>query len=233
MISLRSGRFALPALVLATFAVGCGGSDTFGQTLRSHKSPFPNGPLSGNVAVRVAWPRSTTRVIPGASLAIRIEARQGATVVASRLLASPTTTATLTDVPIGTTTVRATAYATAGGTGVALAANEIPVTVTDGGTVSAPITLASTVSTITVTPTTVTILLSILSWRDLTVVAKDASGTVVPIAAGDWEFTSSQPLIAQVSASGRITGLLPGNTTITAKEKTSGKTATVAVTTVV
>jgi uncharacterized protein YjdB len=62
----------------------------------------------------------------------------------------------------------------------------------------------------------------------LAATVRDVNGTVVTDRSVSW--TSSDPLIATVSASGSVSALLPGTATITATSETKSGTATVTVT---
>ncbi|RYG85433.1 hypothetical protein EON77_05595, partial [bacterium] len=216
MRSPRLGLALLAALVTSAGTLaGCGGAEFPGTASgstsgNSEATVFP-ATGRGRVALRVAWPTSgKTRVVPTATGSIRVDVRQGATVVATTVVVSPATTATLEDVPVGAFTVRATAYANATGTGTALARGELPAVVTDGGVATVPVTMASTVNSLTATPSSVSLLLGLLGAPTISVTARDADNNVVLLAAGDLEFTSSNPLVVTVSVLGQLTGLLTG-----------------------
>ena len=206
-------------MTLTLLCAGCGGSGS---------PPFQRG---GRLAVRIAWPsESLSRVIPVATKAIRLEVRRGATVLASTLVERPGSGALFPEIPIGGVSVRATAYPDPAATGVALAGADVATTVTDGLTATVPLTLASTIDSVQVAPSSVTLFLSLVSTRHLTVTARNAQGTVVLVAPEDLQFTSAAPLIALVSSGGTVVGLLPGTTTVTVRERTSGRTFMVPVT---
>ena len=80
------------------------------------------------------------------------------------------------------------------------------------------------VATVTVAPPTVSI--TTIQTATLTATMKDANGNTLTGRVVSW--TSSSPLVASVSQSGIVTGLVPGTTTITATSE--GKTGTSSVT---
>ena len=183
----------------------------------------------GRLEIRLLWPNSPTRVVPGATRTIRLEVVQGGTTVASALVASPATTASFPEMPTGGVSVRATAYSTTDGTGNPVAGATASATVTDAAATPVSITMATTIASITVAPSSFSIVLAVLGYRQLNVSAFNSSGQPVTVADSDLEYTTNRPLIAWVSTAGVVTGLVPGTATITVKELTSGLTKTVSV----
>jgi trimeric autotransporter adhesin len=90
----------------------------------------------------------------------------------------------------------------------------------------APLTGTAAVATVTVTGPTTAIFVG--ATTPLTVVTKDASGSVV--SGATVTFTSSSDAIATVASTGVVTGVAPGTATITATS--NGKTGTATVTVV-
>ena len=108
-------------------------------------------------------------------------------------------------------------------TGVAAGTATITAT-SEGRTGTATVTVTG-VRTVTVTPSSATI--NVLGTVSLTATVRDPSGAVIPNAQVTW--TTSNALIAGVSSSGVVSGLLPGTATITAKSGSATGTAVVTV----
>lgn len=126
-------------------------------------------------------------------------------------------------------TVDAKGYGTAvGGGSAAIIATaggksgQAAITVTGGTTQPGP------VASVSLTPSTLS--LGIGSVQSLTATLKDANGTVLSGRAITW--TSSNPLVATISALGVVTGVIGGNATITATSEGVSGSATVTITVV-
>jgi uncharacterized protein YjdB len=96
----------------------------------------------------------------------------------------------------------------------------------EGKTGTVAVTVTATTFTITVTPPTLS--LRILESGQLTAVVRTQSGKVQPNAPVTW--SSSNPFVATVGATGTVLALMPGTTVITATSKGASATATVTVT---
>jgi len=135
--------------------------------------------------------------------------------------------AVLTDRPV-TWNSLSTGIATVSQSGVVTGVSFGTATITasaEGKTGTASVTVTPVpVATVTVAPPTVSI--STIQTATLTATMKDAAGNTLNGRAVSW--TSSSPLVASVSQSGVVTGLVPGTTTITATSE--GKTGTSSVT---
>ena len=121
-----------------------------------------------------------------------------------------------------------TAIATVSPTGLVTGVSSGTVTITamsEGRTGTATVNVASAgVRTVTVSPSTATI--AVLGTVTLTATVRDPSGAIIttPVT-----WSTSNALIAGVSSSGVVSGLLPGTVTITAKSGSATGTATVTV----
>ena len=148
-----------------------------------------------------------------------------------------TLTATMTDASGGALTGRTVAWtssstsvATVSAAGVvtAIAPGSATITATsEGMSGTAAVTVAATpVATVDVNPTTATLIRG--ETVNLSVVLKDAGGTVLTDRVVTW--TSSNNAVAIVSTAGVVNGVAPGSATITATSE--GRSATAAVTVV-
>lgn len=121
-----------------------------------------------------------------------------------------------------------TAVATVSGNGVVTGESTGTATITaasEGQTGTATVTVvAPGVRTVTVTPSSATI--APFGTVQLTATVRDPSGAIIN-ASVTW--SSSNALVAGVSSSGLVTGLLPGTVTITAKSGPATGTATIVV----
>lgn len=154
------------------------------------------------------------------------------TVGQSTTLSATVTDATgsvVTDRPVVWTTSNA-AVATVSGTGVIAGVGPGTATITAtsegrSGTASVTVVLPP-VATVTVDPPTATV--RVLGTVTLTATAKDAAGATITGRTMTW--SSSNPLVAIVSQSGVVTGLLPGTATITASTGGMSGTSIITVT---
>lgn len=110
--------------------------------------------------------------------------------------------------------------------GITLSIMAAVIVATACGSDDAPLTGTAAVVSVTVSPASPSVLVG--ATTTLTAAAKDGSGNAVSGATVAW--TSSSDAIATVSPAGVVTGIAPGNATITATS--NGKTATAAVTVV-
>jgi hypothetical protein len=155
------------ALILGGVAAltGCGG----GGSQVSFKP--------GRAVFTIKWLQTTTRLIPVLSRSIVIELRQGSVVVARQIIPKDVTRASFESLPEGDLTVLATAHPNSDGTGVAQASGIAPLTITDGQTTQASLTMDSTITSFTVAPAT----LGVGETRRILASARDAAGSIVLI----------------------------------------------------
>ena len=130
-------------------------------------------------------------------------------------------TVTWTSSNTGTATVSSAGVVT----GVAVGAATITAT-SEGKSGTATVTVTAPVATVTVTPSTASVIVG--QTTTLAATTKDASGNVLTGRTITW--TTSNALVATVSASGVVTGVAAGTATITATSEGKSGTATVTVT---
>ena len=215
--------FALVAVPGSVVLVGCGGGSGSSAASRT----------TGKATLTITWPTTTAKLIPAASNSITVAFLNGSTTVGTQTVSRPTTGNTSTvsfgSLPAGSLTLYAAAYPTTGGTGTPQASATQTVTITAGSTASLAISMASTIASLSVSPTSV----SVAAGSTTTVVAtpKDSSGATVLVGTSTLTYASSNTSVATVNATtGVVTGVVAGSATITATESESGKTAISAVT---
>lgn len=215
---------ALALVVVPVAMVGCGGSS--GSSAVASKS-------KGGATLKITWPTSTAKLIPAASSSIVVSFLSGSTVVATKTVDKPTsgstTTVSFTGLPAGSLTLTATAYPNSGGTGTAQATASQTVAITGGSTASLAITMASTIASLTMSPTSASVAAG--STTTVTATPVDSTGATVLVGTSTLTYASSNTAVATVNATtGVVTGVATGTATITATESESGKTATSAIT---
>ncbi len=197
------------AIAVLGMLTGCGGHKTI--------------PEAGSMRINIKWPAqvAATRLIPTASNSIVVNIDQGGQTVFSTVIARPSNTVVLPNLPLGNSTITATAYPNANGTGTAQAAASQAVEIVAGPNNNFSVTMQSTIDHFDMTAPS-----SMNALATTTVIAtpKNASGDTVLVTPGNIVFTSSAPLVAAINPStGFLTALLLGNATITATDLESGK----------
>jgi len=244
----------------ATASVVTGQTATFTATVKDASGAVVTGRLvtwtSGNSAVAtVSTSGVATGVTPGsAAITATSEGKTGSGLVTVTKVpvgsvdVAPTTvslnpgqtsplTATVKDANGVVVTDRSVAWSTSNGTvasvtqaGVVTANNVGTATITatsetKSGTSAITVALVP-VATVTVAPATASV--ATTQSTTLTATLKDAAGNVLTGRTIAW--TSSNPLVATVSAAGVVTGVLPGSVTITATSGGQSGTSAVTVT---
>jgi probable HAF family extracellular repeat protein len=217
-------------VVFLLFLAGCG--------IRLYKGSEENassGAQTGGISLRIVWPENTSqRLIPSATNSLKIRIIKGQNVlltdVVARQAGQTEVKRTYKNIPVGDVIFEASAYASQDGTGVALAKGSTTVQITLGTYAQVSITMESTIAKVEITPSEAT--LSVGQTVQLTATAKDADGNIVLVPAGGFSWQSSNPAVAEVDSSGKVTAKAEGSATITATEKESQKSgnATVNVT---
>ncbi|MBB6051158.1 Ig-like domain-containing protein [Armatimonas rosea] len=211
----------LPLLGVATTLTGCGGASSLATVAAA----------TGRATLSITWPEAT-RLIPTAANSITISFLQGTTVVNTQTVARPangsSSTLSFETLPLGSLTVVASAYPNTDGTGVAQATASTTATIASGQTTAVSITMASTISSLSLTPTSP----SVVAGQTVALAASalDASGSLVLTSASKLSWESSNPAVATVSSTGVVTGVAAGSATVTVTETESGKSASVGVT---
>lgn len=211
-----SGASLIGLALVGVAVIGCGGATS---------------PPRSRATATILWP-AVTRLIPDATKSITVSFLQGTTVVATQTVARPASNTqsvlTFASLPLGALTATAAAYSTTNGTGVALARLSTSTTIVAGQTSAVGITLVSTIDHLSVSPLNPSV--TFAQTLPLILSGVDSSGNQVLMTASHITWESLTPTIATVSATGVVTGVLPGTAQIRATETESGKTVTVTVT---
>ncbi|HLO99919.1 MAG TPA: transglutaminase-like domain-containing protein [Fimbriimonas sp.] len=209
------------SLFLALTLAGCGGGGIINQTA---------GKTTGSISI--VWP-PPSRLLPKACNSVVVKITDGTTVISTKTLARPatggTTTASFTDLPLGTFSLSATAYPTTTGTGVAQANGSAFVTTSYTKPFTTTVTMDSTIVGFTVNglPTTTPAEVEEYGSKSISITAIDAAGNIVLTRAADLIVTGGGG-VASYDA-GVLTGIAAGSTSLTIKDSDSGKTATLPV----
>lgn len=223
--AMRRLFVGLLAILWAVSVGGCGS----GKQSETAATPTVTG---GRSTFTVVWP-DESRLVPAAANSVRVEFLLNGGVIAEGLLVRPTgggrATTTFNSLPVRTLLVRATAFPTSNGMGIAQATGSMSVTIRNGEVIPVTVTMASTIVQLEVTPVPPTI--TVGQSLQLSVTAKDSAGNIVLTAPSKMEWSSSHPAVS-VDNSGVIQGIAGGTATITVKELESGKSVSVPVTVV-
>lgn len=204
------GLFALAAIA------GCGG-----------QGDGPARAARGGLTLSIAWPEPS-RVIPANAQSLVVQVKQGAAVIDSAVISRPAATLSFSELPVGSLTVVASAFASVDGTGTPLAAASVPMTIVANQTSTVDVTLASTIDHLDVSPSPLT--LGALLSGTITVTARDANNAVVLLDPSALSFSSSNSGVVSVTSGGVATaGASVGSATITIDEADSGKSANLSV----
>ncbi len=212
--------------MFAACLAGCGGGNSGGGSL----SAASVGRGAGRAAITLKWPvRATFRLIPVASNRVVITLKKnnvavGAPVIFDRPASGGlTATQTVSSLPTGNYTADAFAYpdATSGAVAQAKAVGQA-FTIADGQTSSLNLTMASAITSITVTATESAVSVGVGGALQVAALAKDAGDNTV-LTGGSVTFASNHTDIATVdAASGLVTRLALGTVRITATDSESG-----------
>lgn len=209
---------ASAGIVASTIVVGCGGGTD-------------SASAAGAAALTIDWP-DRSRLIPDASESITISFLNGSVVVATQTVARPSsassTTVSFSGLVAGSLTLKAEAFPNADGTGTAQASASKSVTITSGVTSTLSITMNSTVSSLSITPSSPSV--EVGSTLQLVMTALDSNGAVVLVSSGNVTWTSLSTSVATVDSTGLVSGLSSGNAIIQVTESESGKTNSVSLT---
>ena len=204
---------------VAVSLTGCG----------SGSAPIADG--TGRATLVIEWPE-TTRLVPVAASSITVSFSLDGAVVAGQTVTRPTSgntsTVTFDALPVGSLGVTASAYPNADGTGVAQATAATSATIVSGQTTAVSLTMASTISSLSVSPSGPSVAVGATS--QLTMTALNAAGSAVLVSTSSVTWSSLNTSVATVSSAGLVTGVAGGTATIQVTESESGQTATVSVT---
>ncbi|MGC4042978.1 MAG: Ig-like domain-containing protein [Armatimonas sp.] len=217
-ITRRNAFLYLATAGMAGALQGCGGGGT---------STTSSGD-TGRATLTITWPEITdTRLVPVAANSITVSFSQNGTTAATQTIARPasgtTSSVSFDSLPAGALTVTAIAYPTTTGSGVAQASASDTVTITAGQSTPVSLTMASTISSVAITPAGPSV--AVGATTTLTATAYNASSSIVLTSASTITWSSSNTGVATVSSAGVVTGVAAGSSTITATESESGKTA--------
>lgn len=182
----------------------------------------------GRAVISLRWPdpASSERLVPIAAKSVRIQLKEGTTLVAERLLVRPdtfpwVTKVTITNVPITALAASATAYPNTDGTGVAQATITTPVTIQETGDTNLRLTMASTIDRIEMTPSG-PLTLGIQESLIIQGVPKNAAGEIVIAGFLQYLIRPGTGVIT-METGGKVTGLGVGAAEVTVSDPESGK----------
>jgi hypothetical protein len=212
--------YLVPLVAMAV--VGCGGNDEVSENR-----------TRGAADVVITWPERT-RLIPNASESIVITISAGDQELGRRVVARPvvgnTVRVAFQDLPATDLTLKAEAFPSDDGSGVAQASAAEIIRIVADQTTQASITMESTIVRIDIAPTNPT--LAVGNAVNLTATAKNVGGQMVVIGANTTTWSSSNPAVATVDQNGQVIAIAEGTTTITFRESESNVSGQVTVTVV-
>lgn len=212
--------YLLPLIAVAV--VGCGGNDELSENR-----------TRGAAEVLITWPERT-RLIPNASQSIVITVSAGDQELGRRVVARPvvgnTVRVAFQDLPATDLTLKAEAFPSDDGSGVAQASAAEIIRIVADQTTQASITMESTIVRIDITPTNPT--LAVGNAVNLIATAKNAGGQTVVIGPETSSWSSSNPGVATVDQNGQLIAIAEGTTTITFRESEANVSGQVNVTVV-
>jgi Tol biopolymer transport system component len=235
-ISPKPFFFCVASLLLYGILVSsCGGKH------QTPTSSAPNASRTASISLSIRWPEKpteSTRLIPLAAQSIKIELRDAnnnlidsAPKVVARPAMGNTSNVLFSGLSPQNITFKATAFPNTDGTGVAQSAGTILVTVVSDQTVPALITMDSTIVSVKIIGNSGTAL-SVGQTRKLTAQALNSARETVLVAPSQWEWTSSDTTNFTLTPSGESASLKAnsvGSTTISLKDKESGKIISISV----
>ena len=219
VLRLLGGGLLLASVGDAITACGTGSSAVAGRG-------------TGTAVVSVAWPK-VSRLIPAAANSVVITVMNGATKLASQVVARPTTastsTATFPNLPPGTVQITAAAFPSTDGSGVADSSGSASTTIVSNSSVNVSFTMSSTVKTLTISLVGGAASLNTGVYVQATATGVDAGGNQVLLTPSHIQWSSNSSS-AGVSATGLVSGVSGGVATITATDNESGVSGTLELT---
>jgi Tol biopolymer transport system component len=208
-----------------------------------------------SISLKIRWPEQksqSSRLIPTAANSIKIELRDaqnmligGTPKVIERPTTGDTSNVVFNALPIGRISVTATAFPNTDGTGVAQANGIIPITIAGGQVTAATLAMDSTITQLRINGddgsdlliTDITYPPSSMipdgEWKILSAQALNAAGETVLVANSQWEWSLSNTTdFSLFPPSNEYIAVLSsaiGTTTLTLRDKESGKIATIPV----
>jgi beta-glucanase (GH16 family) len=200
----RSSAILLSLVVL--LIAGCGGGSASGGSSQ---------PGLGRATFSITWPKSTSKVVPSGSDAIGLTlSTSGGTVVATGLVAKPSTSWTTGELNPGTYTLVANAVPNADGSGVVQATGTTSVQITANQVTQTSLTMGSTVSSVQVALASSSIAMGLTD--QATATCYDSKGEVVLVGSGTLGWSTSDSTKASVDGNGLVTAISVGTPTVTA-----------------
>lgn len=207
--------------LMALMITGCGDHQTF----RSR---------TAMLAITVHWP-VRSRMIPDAAQSLQVRVTTAADLTTTKVADRPETSGAELATTVqfwalheGMATVSITAYAGYGATGSVLASGDTTLRLAPGQTSRLVLKLASSIEYLRITPSPITLLSG--EMQQLTVTAFDNSNAELLLTPDKVEWSSNDPGVATVDATGLVTAVADGETSIQVKDTESGKTASVVLT---
>jgi Tol biopolymer transport system component len=225
-------------LVISMVLVACSGTKRSPSTIGTpNNANLQDASRTASISLSIHWPEKPvepTKLIPLAAQSIKIELRDannnligGTPKVVARPATGNTSNVLFTALQPGSVSVKATAYPNTDATGIAQSTGTIATTITTGQTTAAALTMDSTIASVKINGNDGTALL-VGNSRVLTAQALNSAGETVLVAPSQWEWTSGNTTNFTLTPSGESASVKAnsvGSTTITLKDKESGKAA--------
>ncbi len=207
---------------LAVALAGCGGGDGGAGSVGVTAA-------TGRAAFNIAWaqPKTKSRLVPIAANSVKVTITIGDKTLQTQTVQRPASGASVvsfTGLPVGTLHAVASSYASNDATGTALSTGGMDVTITNGQTTDAGLTLNSTIDHITVDYKQADILPKDAP-VNVTATAYDTTGATVLLSPNALLWTSSDPNKISVSSTAngaQLSGVDAGTVTIKVTDSESG-----------
>jgi len=222
-------RRMAPLMLLGILAVGLAGCTSGGVGGNGNQAPTDGTATTGSLSFSARFPDARASLIPAAAESIKVVVTREETgrLLATTLLTPDSPSDRIDNLPGGMdVTVTATAHPNADGTGTPEAQGILNAIVPVQDVAEVQLALATTVESVSVTPNPAH--LKAGESVSLVPTARDADGSVVLVTTS-WDFESADPTIAEVAASGSLSGLAQGMTTVSVTDTESGESASAVV----
>lgn len=211
------------SLPLSGTLSGCGGG---GNSAVNTDTIVKTGTTRATVAIQ--WPaRTETRLVPVASNSIKVTITNAAGFSATQVIARPATSATFENLPPGTLTVMADAYADAAASVTPAQASGVQVvTAVADEPFAINLTMGSTIDHLTLTQSALKIAAG--DTASFSVTAQDAAGNLVLTGPSTWQWAVSDTKVSKIAPDGAnatVSTFEAGAITVNVTEIESGKTA--------
>jgi prepilin-type processing-associated H-X9-DG protein len=222
-------------LALSVFALSCGvvvvgliSGCSGGSGQMNNPATAPS--TAGSLVMHIAWPKTSSRLIPAATTSIQISIGypSGGTAIATATIPQGQNTATIGNLPVASLILTASALEASG---AVTAAGSTSVTTIANQQVPVPLSLTSTIDHLVIAPANPTVMAG--SSTPLSASGVNTSGAMVLLTPGKltWQMeTPADALFGSVDSNGNVTGIAAGPATVEVTDTESGKSATVLVT---